>query len=308
MKYNLIVGVILSSFVATVHATGSNHGSGCSHGCGQGNGGLSLNIDNNLKAYGGNAQASVGNVTGGSATSNVSNTSSNVNNVSGGNSTAYGGQGGSSWVNANPEATSISESNSSQQQQQSQSQTNGNSNNSQNVTVNNNEAGGVNYSGSYTVKSAPSVGGSMLAPTAICHGTSSVGLSLIGFGFNVGTSWKDSECKMMNSAVTLYNMGLKNDAISVMCQIEHVKVAPICNQELKVEQVIQPAAVTFVVPTPVEVIPTPITKTAPETILPIVSEKPAVSEKSNCSNQQKSSKPKKTTKKKSVSKNTCVAT
>lgn len=80
------------------------------------------------------------------------------------------------------------------------------------------------------IKNVPGVGGVAMAPSAICHGTTSVGLSAVGFGFNIGSSWTDDDCRIMQSASTLYNMGLTVDAIAVMCQVEHVKIAPSCQK------------------------------------------------------------------------------
>lgn len=99
---------------------------------------------------------------------------------------------------------------------------------SQNVTVNNNAAGDVKYSGEYKVKDAPTVGGGALAPSALCHGTTSVGLSVVGFGMNLGSSWKDEDCQIIQTAMSLMALGMRDDAVAVMCQVEHVKVAPAC--------------------------------------------------------------------------------
>ncbi len=100
---------------------------------------------------------------------------------------------------------------------------------SQNVTVNNNQSGDLRHSGEYTVKSAPTVIGGSNSPSANCHGTSNVGLSLAGFGISLGSSWKDKDCQVVQTAMSMMALGLREDAIAVLCQVEHVKVAPVCS-------------------------------------------------------------------------------
>lgn len=97
-----------------------------------------------------------------------------------------------------------------------------------NTTVNNNQAGEVRHSGSYTVKDTPTVIGGTQAPSALCHGTSSVGLSLAGFGISLGSSWRDEECQVIQSAMSLMALGMRDDAVAVMCQVKHMQVAPVC--------------------------------------------------------------------------------
>lgn len=97
-----------------------------------------------------------------------------------------------------------------------------------NNTVNNVQPSEVRHSGEYTVKDTPAVIGGTHAPSALCHGTSSVGLSLAGFGISVGSSWRDEECQIIQSAMSLMALGMRDDAIAVMCQVKHMHVAPVC--------------------------------------------------------------------------------
>lgn len=63
-------------------------------------------------------------------------------------------------------------------------------------TVVNQASPGLAYSGSYNLRSAPPVGAPSLTTTLTetCMGSSTGGLSLMGFGLSGGTTWKDEEC------------------------------------------------------------------------------------------------------------------
>lgn len=98
--------------------------------------------------------------------------------------------------------------------------------NVQNVTVT--DSGQMQYSGKYEVKNVPSVFSGNVYPTSPCMGSSTVGGAGVGFGFSVGTSWKDDECGIRETARSFRGMGLDADALAVLCTSEYAKAAPSC--------------------------------------------------------------------------------
>jgi len=80
----------------------------------------------------------------------------------------------------------------------------------------------------YTVKNVPSVFSGNVYPTSPCMGSSTVGGAGVGFGFSVGTSWKDDECGIRETSRSFSGLGLKEDALAVLCTSEYAKEAPAC--------------------------------------------------------------------------------
>ena len=75
---------------------------------------------------------------------------------------------------------------------------------------------------------APAFGLGNVYPTAPCMGSSQVGGSGVGFSFGVGTSWTDHECGKRETARSFNSMGMKEDALAVLCSSEYAAVAPSC--------------------------------------------------------------------------------
>ena len=65
-------------------------------------------------------------------------------------------------------------------------------------------------------------------PTAPCMGSSQIGGSGVGFSVGVGTSWTDHECGKRETARSFAAIGLKDDALAILCSSEYAAVAPIC--------------------------------------------------------------------------------
>ena len=86
----------------------------------------------------------------------------------------------------------------------------------------------VSYGGEYTVKGVPNVVVGNVYPTSPCMGSSAVGGSGVGFGFSVGTSWKDDECGIRETARSFAGMGLKEDSLAILCSSQYAAVAPTC--------------------------------------------------------------------------------
>jgi hypothetical protein len=89
---------------------------------------------------------------------------------------------------------------------------------------------GVNFA-IETPRNTPSVFNGNIYPTAPCMGSTTVGGSGVGFGIGIGTSWKDDECGKRETARSFNSMGLKEDALAVLCSSEYAAVAPSCKKE-----------------------------------------------------------------------------
>lgn len=86
---------------------------------------------------------------------------------------------------------------------------------------------GVNFAIT-SPKNTPSVFSGNVYPTAPCMGSSTVGGAGVGFGFSVGTSWKDDECGIRETARSFQGMSLPADALAILCTSEYAKAAPSC--------------------------------------------------------------------------------
>ena len=83
----------------------------------------------------------------------------------------------------------------------------------------------------FTVKNVPNVYGGNVYPTAPCMGSSTVGGAGVGFGFSVGSSWTDDECGIRETSRSFNSMGLKDDALAVLCSSKYAAAAPSCRKE-----------------------------------------------------------------------------
>lgn len=101
--------------------------------------------------------------------------------------------------------------------------------NQQSVTVT--DSGQMRYSGSYEVKNVPNVYSGDIHPTSPCMGSSSMGGAGVGFGFSIGSSWTDDECGIRETARSFAGMGMKDDALAILCSSKYAAVAPACKKE-----------------------------------------------------------------------------
>ena len=106
--------------------------------------------------------------------------------------------------------------------------------NSQSVVVT--DSGKMEYSGKYEVKNVPSVFSGNVYPTSPCMGSSTVGGAGVGFGFSVGTSWKDDECGIRETSRSFSGLGLKDDALAILCSSAYAAAAPSCAQYKSVKE------------------------------------------------------------------------
>jgi len=123
-----------------------------------------------------------------------------------------------------------------QGQEQGQGQNQGQSNNSATnqgqgqtlnyaPTYNNSGKSEIDYSGSYTVRSAPTMMAPAIYSANPCIISHSVGVSIIGGGFSAGSATKDEDCIIQNSSMRLIQMNLPEIAFETMCSLEHVYIA-----------------------------------------------------------------------------------
>ena len=76
----------------------------------------------------------------------------------------------------------------------------------------------ITESGSTTLRNVPSVSGPPLTSSNdTCMGSSSGSLNVPGFGVSVGSTWADTNCKMLKNARELWNMGMRGAALALMC-------------------------------------------------------------------------------------------
>ena len=86
----------------------------------------------------------------------------------------------------------------------------------------------VKYSGVYKVKNTPDVMIGNTYPTAPCMGGTNIGGSGPGFSLAIGGSWTDEECSIRETARSFNGLGLKDDAIKVLCTSKFAAAAPSC--------------------------------------------------------------------------------
>lgn len=74
----------------------------------------------------------------------------------------------------------------------------------------------------------PAVSAPNIYPTSPCMGSTSVGGSGVGFGFTLGSSWKDDDCGIRETA-RLFGLNTP-DGIAVACQSSYAAAAPSCKK------------------------------------------------------------------------------
>ncbi len=86
---------------------------------------------------------------------------------------------------------------------------------------------GVNFAIT-TPRNTPDVFSGNVYPTTNCAHSTQVGGSGVGFGFTVGTSYLDEECSLRETSRSFAGMGLKEDALHVLCSSKFSVAAPSC--------------------------------------------------------------------------------
>ena len=68
------------------------------------------------------------------------------------------------------------------------------------------------------IKNTPSVSGPALTTSNdTCMGSTSGSVNIAGLGIGGGSSWVDTNCKMLKNSRELWNMGMKAAAMALMC-------------------------------------------------------------------------------------------
>lgn len=76
----------------------------------------------------------------------------------------------------------------------------------------------IESGGTQTIKNVPSVSGPALSTSNdTCMGSSSGSVNGPGFGVSVGSTWSDTNCKLLKNSRELWNMGMKAAAMALMC-------------------------------------------------------------------------------------------
>lgn len=85
----------------------------------------------------------------------------------------------------------------------------------------------VGYTGSYTVKSAPTVYAPSLTAsvTETCWGSVSAAVSVVGVGATGAATIKDQDCNRRLNAAVAWRMDRKDIAFNIMCQDESFRAA-----------------------------------------------------------------------------------
>ncbi len=91
-----------------------------------------------------------------------------------------------------------------------------------------NEAPAAVQRGTVTIRNTPDLSISNIAPTAPCMGGTSVGGAGAGFSIGIGTTWKDNDCSLRETARSFSGLGLTQDAIAILCASEYAAAAPSC--------------------------------------------------------------------------------
>ncbi|MGF7129602.1 hypothetical protein P3T40_001073 [Paraburkholderia sp. EB58] len=85
----------------------------------------------------------------------------------------------------------------------------------------------IGYSGSYTVKSAPTVYAPSLTAsvTETCWGSVSAAVSVVGVGATGAATIKDQDCNRRLNAAVAWRMDRKDIAFNIMCQDDSFRAA-----------------------------------------------------------------------------------
>lgn len=80
-------------------------------------------------------------------------------------------------------------------------------------------AGGAGGSGgTQRIETTPDVNAPMISGGNPCVVGMSAGISVTGFGLSGGSMYQDKECELRQQAALLANMGLRSEAVAILCQ------------------------------------------------------------------------------------------
>jgi len=219
----------------------------------------------NANFNGGNGPITIGPTTVGPQTATSdSNSAATSGSVSG--SFSQGGAGGSSTAASN--ASGGNATTGASTSSATASPTASNAGNAQNITFN---SPAVPTKTTTRVESLPTVYAPALSTTLTetCMGSTSGGISVMGFGGTLGTTWNDSQCvRRLNAREMAQTLGDRAAARALMCQDKDVAAAYLavgqdCRQKYEVAVVVPPPAPVSPVVINVPAAPAPIVQMAP---------------------------------------------
>jgi hypothetical protein len=197
----VLVGMLLASvIILPAQADNNSRRHGGSGGSGGGSGTAAAPSASSSSTATGGAGGAGGNGTGGNATGGS---------ATGGNATGGAATGGRSNASGNTSTVTVSLNN------------NGSGSGSAgSAAADPSGAQTVRYEGSYTVKAAPPVAAPSLTSTFsdTCMGSTSFGLSFVGFGATGGTTMVDEACVRRLDSREFRAMGLNDVALALLCQ------------------------------------------------------------------------------------------
>lgn len=82
--------------------------------------------------------------------------------------------------------------------------------------------------GTVNVRSVPNVFAGNVYPTTNCAHSSTVGAAGLGWGVSIGSSYLDEECSLRETSRSFAGMGMKDDALHVLCSSKFSAAAPSC--------------------------------------------------------------------------------
>ena len=85
-----------------------------------------------------------------------------------------------------------------------------------------------------TTRNTPGLVAGNVYPTAPCMGTTTAGGVTTALGLTFGTSWKDDDCSIRETARSFATMQMNDDAIAVLCSSAYAAAAPSCKARAKV--------------------------------------------------------------------------
>lgn len=101
------------------------------------------------------------------------------------------------------------------------------------------------HSGTYTLRTAPTIGVPNIFPTAPCMGSSALGVSVVGTGVSGGTSWVYENCEHRENARLLQAFGDIPNAKIALCMQTTMTEHPMC-KAMAPKPAAQPAKVSSV--------------------------------------------------------------
>jgi hypothetical protein len=86
----------------------------------------------------------------------------------------------------------------------------------------------ITSNGRVQIANVPNVYLPTAIPTATCMNGISFGGSAVGGGGGLGFGWEMTNCRKQELARQFEAMGLREDALAILCSADHTNIAPSC--------------------------------------------------------------------------------